>query len=275
MLYDCHTHSTNSDGKNSIDELCLSAIEKSMSGITITDHADMNFYNERNTYERIKNSIKETEDAKEKYKGKLKVFKGIELGEYTVSPKKADEVLSLNAYDAILCSVHYVPKGGWFLAYNRIDFQNNMTDDEMYEYIDYYFDLLSETVDAFDFDILAHIHCPVRYITGKWGRKSNIMLFEDKICAILEKIIKRNIALELNTVRFKDQNGNYNFSLDKILCLYKELGGKMVTLGSDAHNKDGVGRSFDDALSLLKMCGFSIYYYFENRKPIEIAIKGE
>ena len=272
MLFDCHTHSTNSDGKSSINELCISSIEKSLSGITVTDHADMNFYNERNTLDRIKNSIKETEENKEKYKGKLKVLKGIELGEYTVSPKKAEEVLSFNCYDAILCSVHYVPKAGWFLSYNRIDFQNNMTDDEMYEYIDYYFDLLSETVDAFDFDILAHIHCPVRYITGKWGRKSDIMLFEDKICAILEKIIKRNIALELNTVHLKDQNGNFNFSLDKILNIYRQLGGKMVTLGSDAHNKDDVGRSFEDAKELLKKCGFNSCFYFENRRPKEYLI---
>ncbi len=273
MLFDCHTHSTNSDGKNSIDELCINSIEKSLSGITITDHADMNFYNERNTFERIKNSIEETQEAKEKYKGKLKVLKGIELGEYTISPKKAQEVLSLNCFDAVLGSVHYVPKAGWFMSYNRIDFQNSMlSDNELNEYIDYYFDLLSETVDAFDFDILSHIHCPVRYMTGKWGRKTNIMLFEDKICTILEKIIKRNIALELNTVYLKDWEGNYNFSLDKILCLYKELGGKMVTLGSDAHNKDDVGRNFDEALPLLKMCGFDSYYYFENRKPKELLI---
>ena len=272
-MFDCHTHSINSDGKCNIDELCISSIQKSLDGIMITDHADMNFYNERNTFERIKNSIKETQEAKGKYKGKLKVLKGIELGEYTVSPEKAEEVLSLNCFDAILCSVHYVPKAGWFRAYNRIDFQKNMlSDDEINEYIDYYFDLLSETVDAFDFDILAHIHCPVRYITGKWGRESNIMLFEDKISEILEKITKRNIALELNTVYLKDHKGNYNFSLDKILCLYKELGGKMVTLGSDAHNKDDVGRNFDEAISLLKMCGFNSCYYFEKRKPKEILI---
>ncbi len=273
MFVDCHTHSTNSDGRNSVDELCLSAIEKGIGGILITDHADMNFYNERNTYERIKKLIADVSKAKAKYDGKLKILTGIELGEYTIAPQKAEEVLSLGGFDAVLCSVHYVPKAGWFLAYNRIDFRQFMqTDEEINEYISLYFDLLSETVDAFDFDILAHIHCPVRYITGKWGRNSDIMIFEDKIRIILEKIIKRNIALELNTVYLKDDKGKYNFSLDKILCMYKELGGKMVTLGSDAHEEESVGENFSEAMSLLKMCGFDSFYYFENRKPKEILI---
>ena len=273
MFFDCHTHSTNSDGRNSVDELCLSAIEKSIDGIIVTDHANMNNYNERNAYQCIKNSIRDIELAKSKFDGKLKVLRGVELGEYTIAPKKGQQLLSLNCFDAILCSVHLVPKAGWSVPYTKIDFQNNMlNEEEINEYIDIYFDLLSETVDAFDFDILAHIHCPVRYISGKWGRKSNIMLFEDKICGILEKIIKRNIALELNTIYLKDKEGNYNFSLDKILAMYKQLGGKMVTLGSDAHRAESVGNHFTEAVSLLKTCGFDSFYYFENRKPVEIII---
>jgi len=272
MLFDCHTHSTNSDGKNTVDELCTSAIELGIDGFAVTDHADMNFYNERNTFSRIKKSMEDIEIAKEKFGSKVKILKGIELGEYTIAPKKAEEILALNCFDEILCSVHYVPEAGWFMSYNRIDFSKYMSDIELNEYIELYFDLLSETVDSFDFDILAHIHCPVRYMSGKWGRKTDIMIFEDKIGKILEKIIKRNITLEINTVYLKDECGNYNFSLDKILCLYKKLGGKMVTLGSDAHNKEAVGRSFSDAVPLLKMCGFDSLYYFENRKPKEIII---
>lgn len=273
MFFDCHTHSTNSDGKNTVNDLCEEALAKAFDGIIITDHADMNYYNERSTYQRIQNSIRETEEAKETYSGRLKVLTGIELGEYTVSPAKADEVLSLDCYDAVLCSVHYIPKAGWSVAYNRIDFQTCMTsDDEIYEYLGYYFDLLSETVDAFDFDILAHIHCPVRYISGRWGRACNIMVFEDQICRILEKIAKRKIALEINTAYLTGEDGSYNFSLDQILCLFKQLGGTMVTLGSDAHYKKDLGRSFDEARALLKLCGFDCAYYFENRKPVAYAL---
>lgn len=54
MMYDMHMHTTNSDGRNTVDEMCGAAIEKGVSGIAFTDHADMNFYEERNTFERIK-----------------------------------------------------------------------------------------------------------------------------------------------------------------------------------------------------------------------------
>ena len=272
MLFDCHSHSLRSDGESTVDELCAKSIEKGLDGLMITDHANMNYYNEKNTYESMIRSLADTEQAQEKYRGRLKVLKGIELGEYGVAPKKAEEVLSIGGYDAILGSVHLVPKAGWSLTYNRIDFRCTMTDEQIYEYIDCYFDLLSETVDAFDFDILAHIHCPVRYITGVWGRESNIMLFEDKICGILEKIVKRDIALELNTAYLIGKDGKCNFSLDKILTLYKQLGGKMVTLGSDTHNTENVARNFLDATKLLKACGFESAYYFENRCPKEYLI---
>jgi len=273
VFFDCHTHTIHSDGKDTVPEMCVSAIEKGISGLTITDHADMNFYMERNTFSRIAASMESTAKAQESFGQNLKVLKGIELGEYTIAPRKAEEVLSIGGFDAVLCSVHFVPKAGWSLAYNRIDFQNCMTSaEELNEYIGLYFDLLDEMVDAFDFDILAHIHCPVRYISGKWGRKSDIMIFEDKICRILEKIIKRNIALELNTVYLKGGEGQYNFSLDKILSLYKCLGGNMVTLGSDAHNRNNVARNFTEAAVLLKTCGFDSVYYFEDRIPKKIMI---
>lgn len=273
MFFDCHTHTVNSDGKNTVWDMCDSATNKGISGITITDHANINFYKDLDTFNKIKQSIADTTEAKEKFRGKLKVLKGIELGEYTYAPKKADEVLSLGCFDAVLCSVHLVPKAGWSLAYNRIDFSDpSISDNDINEYIKLYFDLLSETVDCFDFDILAHIQCPARYITGKFGRKTNVMLFEEKIGEILEKIIKRNIALEINTAWFCDDFGNINFQTEEILKLYKSLGGKMITLGSDAHTESAVARNFSEASALIKKCGFNSLCYFENRQPREILM---
>ena len=273
MLYDCHMHTTNSDGKNSVFEMCESSIEKGLDGIIITDHADMNFYNERNTYERIKKSMNDISIAQKEYKSRLNILKGIELGEYTIAPKKAEEILSLNCYDAVLCSVHYVPKAGWFSSYNRIDFSSTaISDDYINEYLELYFDLLSETVDCFDFDVLAHIQCPLRYITAKHNRKADIRPFEDKICRILEKIIKRNIALEINTAAFDKDFEQCNMQSDFILNLYKASGGKMLTLGSDAHSSAGIADDFASAVNLLKKCGFNSICYFENRKPKEIII---
>ena len=57
VFFDCHTHTIHSDGKDTVPEMCVSAIEKGIRGLTITDHADMNFYMERNTFRRIAASM--------------------------------------------------------------------------------------------------------------------------------------------------------------------------------------------------------------------------
>ena len=166
MLFDCHTHSVNSDGVNSVEEMCVSAIEKGIYGIMITDHADMNFYESRNHLERIRTGISEIRAAQEKYSDKLEVLCGVELGEYLFAPENAKKILSLTDFDAVLCSVHLVPEARWEQPYNRIPFSEDGTDEELFQYLEYYFDLLSKTVDAFDFNILAHMTCPVRYMPG-------------------------------------------------------------------------------------------------------------
>ena len=125
MLYDSHIHTTNSDGRNTLDEMCQSAIEKGVQGITITDHADMNFYESRDTYNRIKNAINQIREAQTRYAGKVDVLCGVELGEYLYSPENAKKILSLTDYDAILCSVHLVPAARWDRPYNRIPFSSS------------------------------------------------------------------------------------------------------------------------------------------------------
>lgn len=271
-MYDTHMHTVNSDGRQTVDEMCLAAIENGVSGITFTDHADMNFYESRNHLERIANCISEVGQAKEKYAGKLKVQCGVELGEYLYAPENADKILALTEYDAILCSVHLVPAARWEQPYNRIPFTDDGTDEELKNYLRLYFDLVSDTVDSFDFDVLAHLTCPVRYMTGLHKRQTDVMQFEPKIREILQKIIDRNIALEYNTGGLNPKFNFCDIQNEEIFSLYKSMGGTLVTLGSDAHGITGICHGFEKAKATLKKCGFDQYHYFENRKPIAVKL---
>ena len=264
MLFDSHTHTTNSDGRSTVTEMCEAALAMGVSGIAITDHADMNFYESRDTYNRIRRSIQENRQAKDDYAGRLEVLCGVELGEYLYSPENANKLLKLMGYDSILCSVHFVPAARWDKAYNRIDFANDGTDEELREYLSLYFDLLSETMDAFDFDVLAHIACPVRYMTTKHGRPTDVMEFAPKIRTILQKLIDRNLALEWNAAGCR-QN-------EEIFSMYRQMGGQLITLGSDAHEKGDICGHFDIAIPALKNLGFTHYHYYKNRKPHAIDL---
>ena len=272
MIYDMHCHSTNSDGRQSVEEMCLSAIERGVTGFAVTDHADMNFYESRDTYNRICRSLEDIKRAREAYGDKLHLLRGVELGEYLYAPENADKVLGLNDFDVILGSVHLVPKARFDRPYNRIPFSEDGTDEEIREYLKLYFDLVSETVDAFDFDVLAHLTCPVRYITGVHQRPADAFEFEDKIREILEKVIKRNIALEYNTGGLNEKCHFCNVQNEQLFALYKSMGGKLVTVGSDAHYAIGIGKTFVTATTHLKELDFDSVCYYENRKPQMIKL---
>ena len=123
----------------------------------------------------------------------------------------------------------------------------------------------------FSFDILAHITYPSRYINGKFARAEDLHRYDDKICEILKLAIKRDVALEVNTSNLKTA---YPFIMpdEKILKMYFELGGKLLTIGSDAHNVDGLCCGFSKTFETLKNIGFSELYYFKNRKSFSYKI---
>ena len=93
----------------------------------------------------------------------------------------------------------------------------------------------------FDFDILAHLTYPLRYVSFKYGRNIDISCFYCKICEIYKVLIERGISLEVNTSRFRER---YHYLLTPelpLLDLYLCLGGKRITLGSDAHIPENLG----------------------------------
>ena len=259
MFFDSHMHTTHSDGKSTLEEMCQRAIAMGAGGITITDHADMNFYESRDTYNRIRGGIQHIRQMQAAYRGELELLCGVELGEYLCGPENAQKILSLTDYDSILCSIHYVPEARWEKPYNRIVFSEDGTDAELDEYLRLYFDLLSRTMDCFDFDVLSHLACPVRYMTTKYGRPTDVMRYAPKIREILQKVIDRKIALEWNTAGLR-QN-------EEIFTMYYQMGGRLVTLGSDAHHQDNIGRRFPENQQALKDCGFTHYHYYKNRTP--------
>ena len=270
LKYDCHIHSVNSvDSDQTLDMICSTAIKKGISGVTVTDHADMWYYAETDTLSRIKSSISDTCKAAEKYGDRLSVFCGIELSEYDYDPQKSAELLELTEYDAVLGSVHCVEFEGFHDAYSKMPFGPDFKDEEIYAFLEEYLLYINRMVDKFDLDIAAHLTCPLRYINGKYGRNADIMKFTDEITEILRKIIKRDMALEVNTSGMKGQNG-YLMPDERILSLYRSLGGEKITLGSDAHITQNIGNSFKRVVEILKRIGFNGYYYYKKRKGIKI-----
>ena len=84
--------------------------------------------------------------------------------------------------------------------------------------------------------------------------------------------MEKGIALEVNTSGYSEKYGYMFYPDREVLQLYKELGGTLITIGSDAHVCKNIGMGFDAAMKLLKEIGFNEYCYFENGQAKSVPI---
>lgn len=268
-MFDIHSHTQYSGdipaGKgNSVRELCLSAIEKGLKGIAITDHFDIDGIRDGFFPPLDHESVaRDIMDAKEEFKGRLTVLHGIELGQATHMPEESHAQLRSQPYDIVLGSVHAVR--------GIIDFYDtDMTNIPRNEYValwELYLKEMLDTIEWGNFDVLTHITYPKRYylrdgitdfpdIKGK-GRE----YFEP----ILKAVIDKGITLECNTSGLRQNIGECLPNRD-LLEFYYELGGRDITLGSDAHKAIDLGAGFVEASEMLREIGFKYLTKFESRK---------
>lgn len=270
---DTHIHSEFShDSQSKISAICRSAVEKGIDIICITDHCDIEYCDKLDLQGIIGASVRSAKEEGEKFSNLPEVLAGVELGEYIHNPQEAERIIGINRFDSVIGSVHAVSFEGFTQPYSQIDF-SKMTSVTLMKYTDKYFDELLESAKTTDYDILAHITCPFRYINGKYSLNLDTMLFKDKTDEILKTLIKRNKALEINSSGIGNKTYNEFLPDKQIVKRYKELGGKLITLGSDAHTPERIANGFTELYIMLDELGFEYAYYFKNRKPIRYTLK--
>lgn len=255
MFFDTHMHSEFSfDSKMTVKEILEKQKELSI-GITLTEHLDFDLED----FPII--DMKKYLNFYSKFK-KDNFLVGIELG---LAEKNSDKAIAFaneykNSLDIIIGSVHSLYGQDIFFLMKDIQKPKQIV------YKDYIENMLY-CVKKFDFfDTLAHIDYISRYASYD---DKNLYLheFEDAINEILKTLIAKDKCLELNT-RLIATDNFYN-SLLAIFKRYRELGGKFVTLASDAHNKDSIGINFNIASKFLNECDLKAVY-FKNRQRILI-----
>lgn len=268
---DMHTHTSYShDGGCTVTERFDGAIENGLSAVAVTEHCDMEFYGISDVVTPILQSVDETEKLKSRYKDRLICISGIELGESVWHKKEASEIPKMRNFDVILGSVHAARYKDITIPLADIDF--SAFDKDMLDgYIKAYYEDVYETVNTLDCDVYTHFTVPLLYTQLKYGIKVDL----ENYCNLFEKIFKtvidRGLALEVNTKR-DYENEPFFVPDEKILKMYYSLGGRRVTLGSDAHTKDVSGKNFGKAAKMLKSVGFKTALYYEKRKPIEYEL---
>ena len=271
ILSDTHIHSDNSfDAENSVRELCLSAIEGGLSSIAITDHMEAPEIKLGsrsafgNLMKQIEKSVKDSEACAAEFAERLTVLRGMELGEPMHDTKLTKKAMSIADFDFVLASIHNVKdtEDFYYLEYNA----SNVP-----VLLEKYFNELYDTAENADFDSLAHLTYPLRYIVERTDIKVDLDNYSELIDGILSTLVKREKALEINTSGLFNPIGVTLPDID-VIKRFRELGGKYITIGSDAHKAEFVGRGIEKGVETAKLCGFDHFTVFEKRAPKMIEI---
>jgi len=266
---DMHTHSEWSHDSTLPIEAMLSAQkEKGTDLFAVTDHFDTASWVDYDVFARIKSSTETAVGLKEAGRMPMPLL-GIEISEGFWYPEVYQKVMGLADYDVILGSVHCVKYKELTKAYSGIDF-SLLPRDVIMEYLDAYFDDMMTMIEKEDFDVLSHLTCPFRYINGIYKRDIDERLFENRIETIVEAVISRGIALEVNTSSYRLLGESMPSRW--ILERYYTMGGRLLTLGSDAHTAEGASADFAKAEEMLRKIGFSEVFYYQNRKAVPIEL---
>lgn len=272
---DNHVHTSfSSDSKEPLENMLQQAITTGFQSICITDHMDydfpeiepgMNYQFDADRY------LAHLEKARSQFSD-LEIRQGVELGLKPSVQKKALTLTSSYPFDFVIGSTHLVDD---IDPYYDLFWENQKEETAI---LKYYEATLENISLPFDFDVYGHLDYILRYTPTVKKMRAKGFIDEDYLLRqtknameiideILRLLIDQGHGIELNTAGLKYGMGHPNPN-EQILTRYRELGGELITIGSDAHAAKHLGYRFDLVPTILAQCGFRYYTEYKSRKPI-------
>jgi histidinol-phosphatase (PHP family) len=251
-MFDCHVHSSfSADCRTDIKDIIKKGKESEI-GITITDHIDVNFPGPTEFLFNFDDYFNEYT----KYRND-RLLIGVEMGMQDCCCEENRKAVDKYPFDCVIGSVHLIygkdicDKGTYAGRSKR----------DIYEM---YFRCMLDCLKNYDFiDSMGHIDYIARYAPYE-DREIYYDEFSDYIDSVLKILIERGQSIEINSRRFGDRKVHEH--LAQIYRRFHELGGKTVTLGSDSHMAEGIGKHFDTSNEIAESCGLKVVHY-KQRQP--------
>ncbi len=264
---DFHLHTCFSgDSNSSVESMIQSAIKKGLKTICFTDHQDFDYHIKENPELSFDLDViryfKALQTYKEKYKKQIEILIGIEFG---VKKGVENSILQLSQYpfDFILASSHEVR------GYDP--YYPSYYDTFGIEGIRIYFESIIENISLFDgFQSYGHLDYAIRYLPKTYPTYHPQDYF-DLLDIAMRKMIELGKGIECNTGSLK-YGLKYPHPHFEILKRYRELGGEILTVGSDAHKPEHIAYGFKQIPDILKAAGFQYYTIFKNQQPIFLKL---
>lgn len=265
-LCDFHSHTKISpDSRAELRDTARAAVAAGLKEFCVTDHCDLLG---------LKGEPVDAFDwpaAKEQYRAvkaelgdALTLRLGLELGSAPSSPETARAILAQSGeeLDFVLGSLHnwIGAEGGRDLSFTNYRDNLPLAREAVETTLEHTWTLVAQCPDCYD--SLAHIVYPLRYIRRD-GVELSLLDYEEQVRAIFTEVAKTDHAMEVNTCRGRDLD-----CWPPLLRWFRECGGRLVTVGADAHKAEAVGRGIPQALEMIKAAGFDGVAAFAGRRPV-------
>ena len=273
MLADYHVHTGFSDDSSyPLEQVARDAIRLNLDEVCFTEHVDYGVKPEWNEPEgaRFEDGhpvtncpyeayLAELDRVREELGERIALRAGLELGVQTTTLAQNRALVERlgDGLDFVICSIHQVGN----LEYWNGDFQRGRAQEEIHEA--YYEEMLG-VVEAFDgYSVLGHLDLIRRYDPfGDYPFER----VRDVVAEILRRVIADGKGIEVNTSGIRYGLGDFQ-PRREILELYRDLGGTVVTVGSDSHKPEHLGSYLRLAYRELAELGFEGVYAYQRGEP--------
>jgi len=279
-MVDYHIHTNHGfDGNCGMEEIIEAAITKGLTEIAFTEHIDPDFIAGVPTG-KLKLDIDfdkyliELNHYREKYAGKIKLVFGAEISVEPVSKDLTEGLMKKWPFEFIIGSMHDM-NGKDLYYYESYDGKTKI---QAFE--EYFLNMKATVEQVSGFHVLGHMDYIERVQPGRYSPYEDKEIvyeeYAEVIDEVLRAVINKGIGIECNTAgghRFMNPSANdVAHPRFKILKRYRELGGEIITIGSDAHFAESVGRNFAEARRVLLEAGFKAITVYRDGKPLFIDL---
>lgn len=254
--YHIHTYFS-SDSHASPREHVLQAINQGLDEICFTDHKDFNYPDcpfdlDADAY------FYHLKQLQTEFVDQITIKIGLEIGLDVEFVEEINAFVNAHEYDYVIGSIHVIHQTEF---YEPAKFFTNKTKQQAHR--EFFLNTL-ECVKVFDcFDCLGHLDYICRY--GPYEDRSvEHDKYQDIIDDILKTLIQKGKGIEVNTSGYRERKV-CGFPCFEIVQRYYELGGRIVTVGTDSHTSDRVGEHVEDVIKVYSAIGFEDVSTFTKR----------
>lgn len=266
-LIDYHTHTqVSDDAEFPLSAMADAAVLAGISELCVTDHYDLLDLDGapiETPYDWAP-AVAQWEEEARHFQDRLTIRLGLEFGSAAFDQELSRRTLEHPAIDFVIGSIHNLTPEAGGTDFYFVDYK---TPDICYACLDDYFANMLRLAPLPYYDVLGHIIYPLRYMNLRCGHNISLERYQDQLREILRLAAQNGRGMEINTY-----DGRTVSDWRPVLELFREVGGELVTVGSDAHTPQGVGKGVQAAYQLLSDVGFRYVTLYEKRQPQPIKL---